>query len=127
MAIEVWDLWYPNAAAQGLLFCRARIEHANNLFVHAAPDALRIEVRADDGALLAAADQLERHGTALPMTRLQRTGAEITREEAWPQAADFGATVLLPGGEAGVLTSWWNADDGAEWRWSVEFYNRNSR
>jgi hypothetical protein len=32
--------------------------------------------------------------------------------------------VLLPGGEAGILKSWWNADDRKEWRWDVEFYNQ---
>jgi hypothetical protein len=24
----------------------------------------------------------------------------------------------------GVLTAWWNAEDGSAWRWSVEFSNR---
>jgi hypothetical protein len=41
----------------------------------------------------------------------------------WPDQSLVGATVLLPGGEAGVLKSWWNADDRMEWRWEVEFYN----
>jgi hypothetical protein len=30
---------------------------------------------------------------------------------------------VVPGGEAGELKSWWNADDGSEWRWRLEFYN----
>jgi hypothetical protein len=34
--------------------------------------------------------------------------------------------VVLPGGEAGVLTAWWNAEDGSAWRWSVEFSNRRA-
>ena len=124
MPMEIWDLWYPNAAAQGLSFCRARIEHAEGVFVHAAPEVLRVEVHADDGSVLASGDQLAREGAQLPMTRLRRTGARITREDAWPNQDAIGATVLLPGGEAGVLTSWWHAADGSEWRWSVEFYNR---
>jgi hypothetical protein len=31
--------------------------------------------------------------------------------------------VILPGGEAGILKSWWHADDHSEWRWQIEFYN----
>jgi hypothetical protein len=48
----------------------------------------------------------------------------VIREDRWPTDADLGAIVILPGGEAGVLTAWWNADDGSAWRWSVEFSNR---
>jgi len=29
----------------------------------------------------------------------------------------------VPGGEVGILTAWWNAEDGSSWRWQVEFYN----
>jgi hypothetical protein len=32
--------------------------------------------------------------------------------------------VVLAGGEAGMLLSWWNSAAGDEWRWSVEFYHR---
>jgi len=35
----------------------------------------------------------------------------------------WGAAIILPGGEVGILRSWWNAADGSEWRWQVEFYN----
>lgn len=58
------------------------------------------------------------------MTRLVREGTRIRREDGWPGDGDVGRVVLLPGGEAGRLLSWWNADDGSEWRWQVEFYNR---
>ncbi len=27
----------------------------------------------------------------------------------------------------GLLTAWWNADDGSSWRWSVEFYNHREQ
>ncbi len=37
---------------------------------------------------------------------------------------DLGALVMLPGGDVGTLIEWWNAGDGREWRWRVEFYNR---
>jgi hypothetical protein len=32
-------------------------------------------------------------------------------------------SVLLPGGEAGVLTAWQHAEDRSWWRWSVELAN----
>lgn len=57
------------------------------------------------------------------MTRLTCNGAQIQREDQWPTDADIGALVMLPGGEIGRLTAWWNAADDQEWRWSVEFYN----
>ena len=122
--MHTWDLWYPNAAAQGLSFARARIEAADVVLVHAAPDVLRVEVRDDDGALVARGDQLRLHGASVPMTRLRIDDAAVLREDAWPGEDDIGRVVLLPGGEAGTLRAWWNAPDGSEWRWSVEFYNR---
>jgi hypothetical protein len=42
---------------------------------------------------------------------------------AGPSPGDIGSVVILPGGEAGILKSWWNADDETEWRWQLEFYN----
>lgn len=124
MTTETWELWYPNAAASGLSFARCRIDSADIVLVHAAPAALRVEVRADDGSRRAFADQLQREGSSYPMTRLSVVGGRVVRSDGWPDAADIGRVVLLPGGESGVLTAWWNADDGSEWRWSVDFYNR---
>ena len=123
--MEVWDIWYPEAAAQGLSFLRARIEPHDSVWVHAAPRSIRVEVRDDDGRRLCFADRLKRSTEGyFPMTKLTRTGDTLVRSDGWPGAGDIGAVVLLPGGEAGVLTAWWNADDGSEWRWSLEFYNR---
>jgi hypothetical protein len=120
--MQIWDLWFPNAAAQGLSFARGRLDPTDVLLVHAAPDALRVEVRDDAGALLAFGDQLERNADG-PMTRLQRDGDRVLREDRWPDDGDIGRPVILPGGEVGILQSWWNAIDGSEWRWQVEFYN----
>ena len=120
--MHTWDLWYPNVAAQGLSFARGRLDPTDVLLVHAAPDALRVEVRDDAGARLAFGDQLTRTADR-PMTRLRRDGDRITREDLWPEDTDIGRPVILPGGEVGILQSWWNADDGSEWRWQVEFYN----
>ncbi|HMM40282.1 MAG TPA: hypothetical protein PKA95_00095 [Thermomicrobiales bacterium] len=119
---QVWDLWYPNAASQGLSFARGRLDETVVLLVHALPDAIRVEVRDDDGRLLASSDQLERTADR-PMARLVRDGAAIRREDIWPGQEDIGRPVILPGGEVGILTAWWNADDGSEWRWSIELYN----
>jgi hypothetical protein len=119
---EVWDLWYPKAAAQGLPFARGRLDVTDVLLVHAAPDALLVEVRDDGGARLAFGDQLPRTAEP-PIARLRREGDRITREDVWPDQSDIGRPVILPGGEVGVLVSWWNAEDGSEWRWRVEFYN----
>jgi hypothetical protein len=57
------------------------------------------------------------------MSYLVREGDRIRSEDGWPTQADLGRVVLLPGGEAGILKSWWHADDHSEWRWQVEFYN----
>jgi hypothetical protein len=94
------------------------------LLVHAAPDSLSVEVRDDEGRRVALADRLKREGPYFPMTRLRkRANGGLSREDGWPASDDLQRTVLLPGGEAGALRSWWNADDGSEWRWTVEFYN----
>jgi hypothetical protein len=123
--VETWELSYPHAAATGLLFARCRIDPAEVVLVHAAPDALSVEVRDDDGRRVAQAEGLQREGPYFPMTRLRKhANGSLSREDGWPRADDVQRTVLLPGGEAGVLLSWWNADDGSEWRWTVEFYNR---
>ena len=124
MAIEIWDLWYPNAAAQGLPFARGRLDATPALLVHAPPDALRVEVRDDAGQLLASGDQLSRSTEKyFPMARLTREGDAVTRTDLWPEDADIGRPVILPGGEVGILLSWWNAPDEQEWRWQIEFYN----
>lgn len=121
-ALQVWDLWYPNAAAQGLSFARGRLESTDTLLVHAPPEALRVEVRTATGKLVAFGDQLARTQD-LPMARLVRKGSDITRVDLWPEDEDIGRPVILPGGEVGILVSWWNAADGQEWRWQIAFYN----
>lgn len=122
MAQEIWDLWFPNAAAQGLPFARGRLDATETLLVHAAPETLRVEVYDDDGNRLAFGDGLKRTADR-PITRLIRNGAAITRVDLWPEEDDVGRPVILPGGEVGILKSWWNAEDGSEWRWTVELYN----
>jgi hypothetical protein len=119
---EIWDLWFPGAAAQGLPFARGRLDRTLVLLVHAAPATLRVEIRSDAGRRIAASDQLMRTADT-PITRLRREGSKVIREDIWPAEEDLGTPVILSGGEVGVLKRWWNAADGSAWRWQVEFYN----
>jgi hypothetical protein len=83
---------------------------------------LTVEVRSIDGKRLAYAQDLAQTADR-PMTRLTLQGERITREDLWPAPEDIGRLVILPGGEVGQLLGWWNAEDGSEWRWQIEFYN----
>ena len=121
--METWEVWFPAAAANGLLVARARIDRAQVMWLHAAPEVVAVVVREGEEVILSRADELKRDGQYLPMTRLERSGEAITREDRWPTESDLGALVLLPGGEVGTLTAWWNAKDGSEWRWQIELYN----
>jgi len=121
--IEIWDLWYPGAAATGLPFARGRLNRTDVMWVHAAPRKLEVTVRGWDGKVRARGD-VSRDGAYMPMARLEVTGDSITREDRWPTQDDLGSLVILPGGEVGTLVEWWNEPDGHEWRWRVEFYNR---
>ena len=125
--IETWDLWYPGPGATGLPFARARLkagDAGDRLLVHAAPQVLQVTVRDQAGTPVASGEKLERHQPG-PMSFLVRRGAIVTLEDGWPTERDLGRVVILPGGEAGILKSWWNADDRKEWRWQVEFYNQS--
>jgi hypothetical protein len=123
--VETWDLWFPQAGATGLSFARCRIDGsdaARGVLVHAAPPVLTVTVRADDGTVLAEGRDLTRRAEG-PISRLAREGSAIHLEDCWPGDDDLGQLVILPGGEAGILVSWWHAEDRSEWRWRVEFYN----
>ena len=120
--LQIWDLWYPPAGATGVAFARGRLDATNVLLVHAAPPMLTVEVRSDGGKRLAYARDLTQTADR-PMARLTVQGESITREDLWPAQEDIGRMVILPGGEVGQLLKWWNAEDGSEWRWQVEFYN----
>jgi hypothetical protein len=121
--METWDLWYPDAGATGIPFARGRLDPTDVLWVHAAPPRLAVTVRDGDEHVIARGEPLQRSGERFPLTRLARRGSSVSREDRWPTQDDLGAMVILPGGEVGTLISWWNADDGSEWRWQVELYN----
>jgi len=119
---QIWDLWYPEAAAQGLPFARGRLAATDVMLVHAAPASLDVVVRDDDGQVLAQGRGLQRTAER-PMSRLTIRDGQVAREDLWPAGDDVGRPVILPGGEVGILLGWWNAENGSEWRWQVEFYN----
>ena len=120
--MHTWDLWYPKAAATGLPFARGRIDAAEKLLVHAAPDFLTVEVRDGAGRRVAFAQDLERTLQS-PMCLLTIAGQAVAREDLWPDESHLELVVLLPGGEAGILKAWWHAEDLKEWRWQIELYN----
>ncbi len=122
-SLQIWDLWVPQAGSTGVSFARGRLAAADALFVHAPPPSLTVEIRSESGRRLAYGQDLAQTADR-PMALLTRQGDRVTREDRWPTQADLGILVLLPGGEVGVLVQWWNAQDGSEWRWQVEFYNQ---
>jgi hypothetical protein len=122
LTLQDWDLWYPKAGATGMAFARGRVDPTDVMLVHAAPPVLTVTVRNMQGEVLA--EGVDLPATAeTPITRLTRRERRIEREDIWPSSQDIGGLVLLPGGEVGTLLQWWNAQDHAEWRWQVEFYN----
>ncbi len=121
--METWDIWSTDGASQGLSFALGKMDAADVAWVHSPPETLRVEVRGEDGTRRAFADGVRREGERLPMCRLRIEGSTVQREEAWPSEVDMGVPVILPGGEIGIIRSWWNAPDHKEWRWTVEFSN----
>jgi hypothetical protein len=117
-----WEVWFPKAASTGLLHARGELAPTGRLLVHAVPDVLTAEVRHADGRRIAYGKDLERTLQS-PICLLRIEGSRIEREDLWPSASELGLPVLLPGGEVGILTSWWNADDRKEWRWQIELSN----
>jgi hypothetical protein len=120
--LEYWEVWYPKAAATGLLVGRGLIDPCPVLLVHAVPDVLTVKVSDQQGNQLAYGKDLPKTADT-PICRLTRSEDIIQRVDIWPTEEDYGSPVLLPGGEVGILKSWWNADDQRAWRWVVEFFN----
>jgi hypothetical protein len=124
MADRIWEIRNPDGASMGLEVARGRSAEHDVMLAHAMPERIDVTVNDEDGTVIASADDL-RHDDVTPMTRLTLDGATIRRENVWPSDADLGLPVILPGGEIGILTAWWNADDGSEWRWSIELHNHH--
>jgi hypothetical protein len=118
----IWELRNPDGGAQGLEFAKARMGRHDVVLVHAAPSRLNVVVRGVDERLLAIGTDLHARKET-PISRLTLDDLRVVRENVWPADADIGLPVILPGGEVGILTSWWNAEDHSSWRWSLELSN----
>jgi hypothetical protein len=119
----VWELRNPDGGAMGLEFARGTSSPTDVILVHSAPSRLNVEVWTWERELVAKGRNLQ-HDEIAPMSKLTIDGGKVLRVNLWPEEEDVGRPVILPGGEVGVLTAWWNDDVGQEWRWSVEFSNR---
>ncbi len=119
----VWELRNPDGAMLGVEWARGRSEAREEIIAHSLPERVDVVVRDDQGTVVAKGDELT-GDQPTPMARLRITEGTVTRESIWPTDVDLGALVILPGGEIAELKSWWNADDGGEWRWQVEFHNQ---
>ena len=123
----LWDLWYPEAGATGVPIARGRLNPTEVLWVHGYARFFHWRHAGGESrfCVIARGASLTRSGPRFPMTRLFVDGGNIRREDRWPGSADQGNLVILPGGEVGTLLEWWNAADGSEWRWKIEFYNHS--
>ncbi len=119
---QIWDLWIPDVASQGVSFARGRLNATQVLLVHAAPEKLTVEVYDNNRNFLAQGADLKRTANS-PIARLQLQGKQVTREDIWPTESEIGLPVILAGGEVGMLHYWWNDKDEQQWRWHLEFYN----
>jgi hypothetical protein len=125
-AFTVWQLRSTEGGSAGLEFARSAIDPARTVLVHAAPSRLDVEVLANGEHLIAIGRDL-RPGDQeddTPMTRLVIDGTRVRRSQVWPDDADLGSVVVLPGGEAGVLRSWATDPDRSSWTWSLELRGR---
>jgi hypothetical protein len=124
--LHYWEVWYPKAAATGVPLARGLVDPTDTMLFHSAPDVISVEVSDEQGRRLALGQDLPSTQES-PICRLRREGDRIVRDDIWPAGSDLGTPVMLPGGEVGILKSWWNAPDHKEWRWQVEFYNSLER
>lgn len=123
MTVHTWELRSPDGGSSGLEFARARMDAAGRVLVHATPSRLDVEVFDEDRKLVASGRRLK-SSEHTPMARLTIEGDAIKREQIWPIDDDLGLPVIMPGGEVGILTAWWNAEDHSAWRWSIELSNK---
>lgn len=119
---HIWEIRTPGGML-GIEFAKAVTAASPVVLAHSLPAKVSVTVRDGRGDQVAVGDELEAEGST-PMARLTLAGDRVTREQVWPDQSDLGRPVILPGGEVGLLCEWWNASDGSEWRWRVEFHNR---
>jgi hypothetical protein len=126
MSDWIWEIRNPDGASMGLEVARGRSGAHDVMLAHAMPERIDVTVTEESGSVIASACDLQ-HEAVAPISRLTLDTGTVRRENVWPSQADLGLPVILPGGEIGLLTAWWNADDGSEWRWSIELHNRIDR
>ena len=120
MLTRVWEI----RSVDG--FGRPEFAHAtlpadvDAVLVHSPPTRIDVEVL-DNGSSLRAQGTNLRADADTPIARLTMDGLVVLREQIWPGEDDVGVPMILPGGEAATLLSWWTAADRRSWRWRVEF------
>ena len=122
MAAYTWDLRNPDDGMLGLEFARGVADATDCMLAHSLPERVDVTVTDEAGTVVAHGEEIS-SDLSRPMALLWVRADRIERENVWPDDSDLGRSVILPGGEVGILRSWWNADDGSEWRWQVEFSN----
>lgn len=120
---HVWELRNPDGGMLGQEWARCVCEATDVLLAHTLPSAVDVVVRDEDDRVVARGTGLEA-SEQTPMARLRLVDGEVVREQVWPDEQDLGRPVVLPGGEVGLLRTWWHADDRSEWRWQLELHNR---
>ncbi len=123
MPDQIWEIRASEGGSTGLEVARGRLGATGRVLAHALPSRVDVEVRDESGARVAKGERLE-SSERTPIARLEIVGDAVHRELIWPEDEDLGTPVILPGGEVGILTKWWHADDHSEWRWSIELHNR---
>lgn len=123
MADYIWELRNPDGAMLGMEFARGVSAATDVVLAHSLPERIDVVVRDENDNVIAKGEGLT-GDEPTPMARLRVRNGDVTRESVWPTEEDLGRVVILPGGEVATLKSWWNADDGSEWRWQVEFWNK---
>ena len=118
----IWDLRNPDGGMLGLEFARGVADATDCMLAHSLPERVTVTVTDDNGTVIGKGEELSDDASP-PMARLWLRSDQVRRENVWPDDSDIGRPVILPGGEVGILRSWWNADDGSSWRWQVEFSN----
>jgi type IV secretory pathway VirJ component len=118
---HIWEIRTPGGM-MGIEVARGLLAAVPVVLAHSLPPKVSVTVRDEGGAVVARGSDLEADGDT-PMARLTLADRRVTRRQVWPGESDLGLPVILPGGEVGILCQWWNAPDGHEWRWRVEFHN----
>ena len=123
MTVNIWEIRSPDGGSSGLEFARARMDATDRVLVHATPGRIDVIVTDEEHRLVASGRRLKSKEHT-PMARLTITDGSVSREQIWPDESDIGLPVIMPGGEVGILTAWWHADDHSAWRWSIELSNK---